>query len=309
MNVSAVIPCFNGAEWLAEAIESIQRQSVPVGEIIVVDDCSTDQSAEIAKRMGAVVVRNAVNSGEGYSRNHGTRRASGEFIASLDADDLWMPHHVETLTGLFRTYPEATAAFAAVQRFGLRDELVQGYIPPGAPVDVFWLAFNDWLHTTIGSMVRRDALLEIGGFDEKERYSVDYDLWLRLSRGRLFVCTHEVTSLWRWHDKNQSTNRGRQIEAVYRFRESYIEQEQVKCNSEFLQEADRRLITAWRRDTHDAWKTRDLRLLRYLCSYARRHGTGISKGEWLHWTLKSMIPEGLMAARDRRRGRDRQVVG
>lgn len=95
-SVSAIIPCFNGAPWLADAISSIQTQTRQVDEIIVVDDCSTDGSYDIAKKHNAIVVRNSTNSGEGYSRNVGLKRAHGDFIAWLDADDLWMPHHVET---------------------------------------------------------------------------------------------------------------------------------------------------------------------------------------------------------------------
>src|SRR4029077_16592787 len=107
--VSAIVPCYNGAHWLAEAVQSIKAQSLPVQEIIVVDDASTDNSAEIAQKYGALVIRNTDNRGEGYSRNIGLRHASGDLIAWLDADDLWLPQHVRTLTELLQKYPQATA--------------------------------------------------------------------------------------------------------------------------------------------------------------------------------------------------------
>lgn len=72
-------------------------------------------------------------------------------------------------------------------------------------------------------MVRREALLSIGGFDESERFSVDFDLWLRLARRSRFVATHEVTADWRWHEAQQSATPMPQLAAVYRFRARFIE--------------------------------------------------------------------------------------
>lgn len=256
--VSAVIPCYNGARWLAETLQSIRVQTAPVHEIIVIDDASSDESCDIARQYGAVVLQNGSNRGEGYSRNVGLRHASGEFIAWLDVDDMWMPHHVATLVRLLQTYPQATAAFGAVQRFGLRDELIRGYVPLGEPSNVFWLAFRDWLHTTIGSMTRRDALLQIGGFDEQERYSVDFDLWLRLSRSHLFVCTHEVTSLWRWHDAQQSTHFFEQVRALYRYRLRYWKRERAVGDWGFAATMERCMIDLWRQEMGEARIKRDL---------------------------------------------------
>jgi len=266
--VSAIVPCYNGARWLAEALESITAQSLPVQEIIVVDDASTDNSAEIAQEHGASVIRNSSNRGEGYSRNVGLRYASGDLIAWLDADDVWLPQHVSTLSGLLQHYPEATAAFGAVQRFGQRNELIRGYVPPGEPSNVFWAAFRDWVHTTIGSMTHKAALLNIGGFNEEERYSVDFDLWLRLSRHHLFTCTHEVTSRWRWHDAQQSKQLQNQLAAVYRFRRSYWERERATGRPTIAVEMERRMADIWSEDMNAAWERRDMSHLRFLWQLA-----------------------------------------
>ena len=266
--VSAIVPCYNGARWLAEALESIKAQSLPVQEIIVVDDASTDASAEIAQEHGAVVIRNRTNRGEGYSRNAGLRRASGDLIAWLDADDVWLPHHVSTLSELLHHYPQATSAFGAVQRFGQRNELIRGYVPEGEPSNVFWAAYRDWVHTTIGSMTYKAALLDIGGFNEQERYSVDFDLWLRLSRHHLFTCTHEVTSRWRWHDAQQSKQLENQLAAVYRFRRNYCEQERAAGRSAIAAEMERRMADFWNEDMTAAWEKRDMSHLRFLWELA-----------------------------------------
>jgi glycosyltransferase involved in cell wall biosynthesis len=271
--VSAIVPCYNGARWLAEALESIKAQSLPVQEIIVVDDASTDNSAEIAQKHGALVIGNPTNRGEGYSRNVGLRHASGDLIAWLDADDVWLPQHVSTLSALLQKYPQATAAFGAVQRFGQRNELIRGYVPPGEPSNVFWAAFSDWVHTTIGSMTYKGALLDIGGFNEHERYSVDFDLWLRLARHHLFTCTHEVTSRWRWHDAQQSKQLENQLAAVYRFRRNYWEQERAAGRPKIAAEMERRMADIWKEDMNSAWEKRDMPHLRFL------------------WELAELVPE------------------
>ena len=250
--VSAIVPCWNGARWLAEALKSITTQTYRVHEIIVVDDASTDGSGEIARQFPALVLRNATNRGEGYSRNVGLRHASGDLVAWLDADDLWLQHHVGTLVGLLQSNPAAAGAFAAVQRFGRRAELIRGYVPLGKPSHVYWQALTDWLHTTIGSMTRRSVLLDVGGFDETERYSVDFDLWVRLARSHLFVCTHEVTSMWRWHEAQQSAQWAEQLRALYRFRRRYLEQEVAIGDVAFARAMRRRLAEIWHQDRMEA---------------------------------------------------------
>lgn len=99
MHVSAIIPVYNGEPWLADALRSIASQTRPADEVIVVDDCSTDRSAEIARAHGALVVHQPVNRGEGAARNAGIRAARGDAIAWLDADDYWTPHHLATSYG------------------------------------------------------------------------------------------------------------------------------------------------------------------------------------------------------------------
>jgi glycosyltransferase involved in cell wall biosynthesis len=260
MKVTAIIPVYNGEPWLTEAITSIKNQTRAVDELIVVDDGSTDNSAEIARNTGAKVIQLAKNSGEGAARNAGLHCAVGDVITWLDADDFWAPKHVEILHSLLERYPRATAAFAAVRQFGLRNELIEGYIPIGEPVNVFWAAFDDWVHTTIGSMTCRGPLLAVGGFSTDQRSAVDYDLWLRLSREHLFVCTHEVTSFWRWHPKQQSQDRASQLRAVYYFRHRYWTKEQQTGDPHVAERLGKRIRFLWERDYWKALGLNDLRL-------------------------------------------------
>ena len=221
LTVAVVIPCFNGAKFLADALESVNAQTRAPQRIIVVDDGSTDSSSDIAREHGAVVLRQD-NRGDGAARNAGIAAADTDLVAWLDADDRWRPNHLATVAGLLDVEPSAVAAFGAVQRFGSRTELIRGYVRPGPPVWAMDEAFNDWLHTTISAVVRTQGLRDIGGFDEDERSAVDFDLWLRLSREHRFVATHEVTADWRMHPEQQSSTPWKQVAAVYRYRRRFL---------------------------------------------------------------------------------------
>lgn len=227
MKISTVIPAYNAEPWIAEAITSVQAQSRPGHELIVVDDGSSDRTAEIARSLGATVLQLETNSGDAVARNAGLRHASGDVIAWLDADDYWAPDHLEVLLGLLEQYPQASVACAATQRFGLLDDYIPGYVPDDGPADVFWEAAYDWLHPTIGAVIRRSALQEIWGLSALRRASTDYDMWLRLARRNLFVATRQVTSHWRWHSAQQSRNYAVQLSALYFFQRYFLDSELI----------------------------------------------------------------------------------
>ena len=91
-SVTVIIPCYNGAAYLREAIDSALDQTHPPLEVIVIDDGSTDDSAAIAESYGPpVCVIRQENQGESVARNRGIDEAKGDWVAFLDADDLWKP--------------------------------------------------------------------------------------------------------------------------------------------------------------------------------------------------------------------------
>ena len=118
--ISVVIPCRNGAEFLGEALDSVRAQTLAPLEVIVVDDRSSDASAEVARAHGATVLRTAEPGGTAVARNLGWRHARGELIAFLDADDRWRPRHLEVVSGLLASAPEAVLAWGSIEFFGLR---------------------------------------------------------------------------------------------------------------------------------------------------------------------------------------------
>jgi len=116
--ISCIVPVYNGEKYLAEALKSILQQNYRPIEIIVVDDGSTDQTASVAKSFGAPVrYLNQRNAGPAAARNFGLSCANGEFIAFLDADDLWHPEKLQRQIARFRLLPELDYCVAHAQNF------------------------------------------------------------------------------------------------------------------------------------------------------------------------------------------------
>lgn len=116
--ISCIVPVFNGARYLAEALDSILNQTYRPIEIIVIDDGSTDQSAAVIRSYGdRIRCFYQDNAGPAKARNRGLSEASADFIAFLDADDLWHPEKLDRQSARFRSRPELEACVTHVQNF------------------------------------------------------------------------------------------------------------------------------------------------------------------------------------------------
>jgi glycosyltransferase involved in cell wall biosynthesis len=290
ITVSVVIPCYNRAGTIAEAIQSVRAQSRAPLELIVVDDASSDDSAQIAERAGARVIRIATNAGNAAARNVGARVATGDAIAWLDSDDFWDANHISVVAGLLDRNPEAAAAASATRLVGSRAGVWYARIPPGPPVDVVREAFADWLVPSIAAIVRRDALTAVGGFDDGERYAVDFDLWLRLASKCLFVSSREVTANWRWHSDQLSTNPERQWEATYRFRSRALDRLAKEGRHELVAELSATFRKRYEEDLQNAWDNGRTAWLRTLVSLSSIV-PGASRALSRKWAIRSRIPK------------------
>jgi len=178
--ISVVIPAHNASAWVADAIESVLAQTVPPHEIIAVDDGSTDDTGDVlAKYSDRVRVVTQQNQGVSAARNHAARVSSGDWIAYLDADDVWHPRKLELQTEAIRQRPD-------VGLFGTRAGDVHGVdksveqTPRLAPLEWTDLAVKN--HFTASSvLVKRELLELVGGFDTELHGPEDYDLWLRVT--------------------------------------------------------------------------------------------------------------------------------
>lgn len=164
--VSVVIPCFNQAAFLREAIDSVIAQSYAPIEIVVVDDGSTDDTSKIAASYREVRLVRQANAGLPAARNAGVRASSGEFVICLDADDRLLPDGVAVGVRALREAPEAAFAFGT---FRWIDAAGYPTAMPGNLV-VHGNAYEAMLRQSIpmhaSAVFRRRALDSVGGYDE-----------------------------------------------------------------------------------------------------------------------------------------------
>lgn len=174
-----VIPAHNAAEFIAEAIASVRAQSIGPLEIVVVDDASTDDTAEISRSLGVRVECLRASRGPSVARNCGVALTTAPVIAFLDADDEWYPHHAEhLLTALGR---EAVVFVGSdAERFGSQNGHVAHGLVTRAGLDLpdLFILENPIIQSAV--MILRSAFDAVGGYDERLRFSEDYDLWTRM---------------------------------------------------------------------------------------------------------------------------------
>lgn len=179
--ISVMIGVYNGAPYLADAIESVFAQTYRPFELIVVDDGSTDGSGDVAKGYGdALIYAYQENAGNGAARNHAVRLASGELFAFLDADDRFVPDKLERQWAALEADPMLDIVFGHVREF-VSPELTEeqrASVRPPAPQPAPWTAPNLML-------IRRDSFQRVGPFSETVRVGVTVDWYARAMEERL----------------------------------------------------------------------------------------------------------------------------
>lgn len=180
--VSIVIPCYNQARYLSDAIRSVREQTRCAIECIVVDDGSKDGTGELAAELGAIVVRQA-NRGVSAARNAGLSVARGDFIVFLDADDVLLPDAVARGAGALVAEPDAAAVVSRCEVMAEDGTPLPVRHHAIEPSNLYrgWLSRN-FVWTPGAAMFRRTALAEIGGFCTDYGPAADYAIYLRLAR-------------------------------------------------------------------------------------------------------------------------------
>ena len=201
---SVVIPAYNQAQFLGDAIQSVLDQTFEDFEILVVDDASPDESAEIVRRFAADprvhLLRHEVNRGLPAARNTGMRAARGEWIALLDADDYFHPEKLSTHAAFLAQHPEFDITYNA--RFDLHhssDEIRAIYRPP-EPVELADLLLG-FPFSPSDMVLRRDCIQTVGLFDESYRCGgedLDYPCRLALA-GKRFARVDKALNFRRFH--------------------------------------------------------------------------------------------------------------
>ena len=224
--VSVVIPCYNQAHFLGDAIDSVLAQDYAPLEIVVVNDGSTDDTAAVAGRYTSVRQVRQENRGLAEARNTGLAHSRGELLVFLDADDRLLPGALRIGAALLAERTEA--GFAAGQsRFINRDgvPLLTGQPHRGSSDGYLELLRRNSIRNPAMVMFRRVVLDRVGGFDARVPACADYEMYLRISRDHPVAFHTAVVAEYRKHGANMSADAAlmlRQLQWVMRKQRPYL---------------------------------------------------------------------------------------
>jgi glycosyltransferase involved in cell wall biosynthesis len=235
--VTVVIPCYNQAHFLGEAIESVLSQSYRNFEIIVVDDGSTDNTSEVASHYEEVRLVRQENRGLAGARNSGLAEAEGEYLVFLDADDRLLPRALEAGLECFDAHPECALVAGHSNIIG-RDGSFRRVVKVESPDRDYYVGLLKYCHISppASAMFRRSVFETVGGFTSGVDASADLDMYLRVARHFPLRRYDEAVADYRMHGENMTRNSGRMLSSdvtVLRSQRTYIK-------------GDRRREAAWR---------------------------------------------------------------
>jgi glycosyltransferase involved in cell wall biosynthesis len=208
--ISCIVPVYNGERFIAPTIESILRQTVPRLEIVVVDDGSTDGTRERLHEYSTHVhLIGKDNGGHASARNRGIEASKGEFIAFLDADDLWHREKLARQLRRFEVRPEIGVSFTHIINFSGEPPQLDAdpeFSPQGALPG----------YTSVTMLARRDLFDRIGLFDESLRHGNDRDWLLRAAEQDVAIDLLPSSLVFRrLHDSNRSASLAVESRAEY----------------------------------------------------------------------------------------------
>ncbi len=225
--VSVIIPVFNGARYIGEAIHSVLAQTHSAIELIVIDDGSTDGTPGIAQSFGDRVSYQAQpNCGSGAARNRGVKLAQGEFLAFLDADDLWLPDKLERQLAVFASQPEIEAVSGMVEQF-VSPELCHQL--PQSP------ELKTPMPGAIPSAIaiRRAALARVGEFATQWKVGEFADWYARaLETGLRIEMLPAIVARRRLHLDNQGVRHQREVSAYAQILKQSLDRRRAQSKPE-----------------------------------------------------------------------------
>ena len=215
--VSVVVPTYNSARFIGEAVKSVIEQTYSHHEIIVVDDGSTDNTKDVLRPFdGRIRYLHQENRGPSAARNAGIKAAKGEYVCFLDADDLWLPQKLELQVAYMDCHQDVGVLFSDHEEFDQNGTVFNSFLKQKVfyrelvsseliPTDrAFRMLVAENFISTPTVMVRRDSFKKTGLFDESIRSVEDRDMWLRFSARYKIACLPIVVCRRRLHGLNIS---------------------------------------------------------------------------------------------------------
>lgn len=205
--VSVLIPSFNHCRYIEVCIDSVLAQTFSDIEIVVVDDGSTDGSIDILRGYGdQIILIEQANRGTQAARNTAITASSGELLALLDSDDVWLPNKLERQIAELDRHPTAGLVYSFAYRVDEQGERISGGPCIGEALrtdrPILSQMILDDPVPALTAVFRRSCLDALGGFDESLFGSADWDLWLRIAADWDVISVPEPLALYREHDLN-----------------------------------------------------------------------------------------------------------
>ena len=205
--VSVITAAYNHVEFVRQSVESVLNQTYKDFEHIVVDDGSTDGTAEVLRSFGTQIKYfRQQNCGTPAAINRGIRESSGEYIAILDSDDVWLPEKLDRQMRCFAQQPEAGMVYSRAQIIDRRGEVSNQGEPIGHNVGDFDCAYKEILKDdgipVLTALTRRECFDDVGFFDERLKAISDWEFWFRLALKWKIVFLPDVLALYRVHGHN-----------------------------------------------------------------------------------------------------------
>ena len=214
--ISVIIPAYNCEKTIQKTIKSVLNQSFADFELIIINDDSQDSTLNIISKIAdsRIQIFSYSHAGGNVSRNCGIKHSVGEFVSFLDADDLWTPDKLMSQYKALQENPEAAVAYSWTDYIDENGEFLLFGTHFTANEDVYEnLLVTNFLENGSNPLIRREALIELNGFDESLVAAQDWDMWLRLARKFNFVAVPSVQILYRVSANSLSSNLARQEKA------------------------------------------------------------------------------------------------
>ena len=229
--VSVIIPCYNQAHFLSEAIESVLAQSYRAYEIVVVDDGSPDNTSEVAARYPEVRCIRQENQGLAGARNTGSRESKGEYLVFLDADDRLLPEALEVGVKNLKAHPECAFVCGHSWEIAADGSFSQELSTPHVGSELYLTLLSRKHFVLPGAVMYRRFVFELkGGFNSALNAAADYDHYFRVARDFPVYWHDEVVLEYRRHATNMTRNSALMLKdsiAVLRSQRAYAKRSRL----------------------------------------------------------------------------------